>query len=125
MIPLSRAVLFFRTHLQTTGPIFLRLFRVPTTWHTGSSVSSVTDQQYIADSLQEHGFICCRFICCRLEYSCPVWSPALLSDIRKLESHQRAFNRHIMGCKGVCYCLLEQTRISRVAVTPKDDENET
>ena len=40
---------------------------------------------------------------CRLEYSYTVWSPTLLSDIRKLESPQRTFTRHIMGCKGLCY----------------------
>ena len=39
----------------------------------------------------------------RLEYSCPVWNPPLLSDIRKLESTQRAFTRHITGCKGLNY----------------------
>ena len=34
----------------------------------------------------------------RLEYSCLVWNPPLLSDNRKLESTQRAFTRHITGC---------------------------
>ena len=39
----------------------------------------------------------------KLEYSCPVWNPSLMSDIKKLESTQRAFTRHISGCKGLSY----------------------
>ena len=39
----------------------------------------------------------------KLEYSCPVWSPSLISDITKLESTQRSFTRHIVGCKGLSY----------------------
>ena len=39
----------------------------------------------------------------RLEYSCPVWNPSLTGDIKKLESTQRAFTRHISGCQGLSY----------------------
>ena len=39
----------------------------------------------------------------RLEYSCPVWNPSILSDIKKLESTQRSFTRHITGCKELSY----------------------
>ena len=39
----------------------------------------------------------------RLEYSCPVWNPSLMADIKKLESSQRAFTRHISGCYGLSY----------------------
>ena len=39
----------------------------------------------------------------KLEYSCPVWSPSLISDIKKLESTQRSFTRHIAGCEGLSY----------------------
>ena len=39
----------------------------------------------------------------RLEYSCPVWNPFLMSDIRKLESTQRAFTQQTTGCKGLSY----------------------
>ena len=31
----------------------------------------------------------------RLEYSCPVWNPSSMLDIKKLESTQRAFTRYI------------------------------
>ena len=39
----------------------------------------------------------------RLEYSCPVRNPSLLGDIKKLESSQRVFTRHISGCQDLCY----------------------
>ena len=39
----------------------------------------------------------------RLEYSCPVWNPSSIADIKKLESNQRAFTRHITGCQGLSY----------------------
>ena len=39
----------------------------------------------------------------RLEYSCPVWNPSLLGDIKKLESTQRVFTRYINGCQDLCY----------------------
>ena len=39
----------------------------------------------------------------RLEYSCPVWNPSLMADIKKLESSQRAFTRHISGWYGLSY----------------------
>ena len=39
----------------------------------------------------------------RLEYSCPVWNPSLLGDIKKLESTHRVFTRHISGCQDLCY----------------------
>ena len=39
----------------------------------------------------------------RLEYSCPVWNPLLIVDIKKVESTQRAFTRHISGCQGLPY----------------------
>ena len=39
----------------------------------------------------------------RLGYSCPVWNPSLLGDIKKLESIQRVFTRHISGCQDLCY----------------------
>ena len=39
----------------------------------------------------------------RLEYSCPVWSPSSMQDIKKLESTQRAFTRYISGCQGLLY----------------------
>ena len=39
----------------------------------------------------------------RLEYSCPVWNPLLIVDIKKVESTQRAFTRHISGCQGLSY----------------------
>ena len=39
----------------------------------------------------------------RLEYSCPVWNSSLLGDIKKLESTQRVFTRHISGCQDLCY----------------------
>ena len=39
----------------------------------------------------------------RLEYSCPVWNPSLMADIKKLESSQRACTRHISGCYGLSY----------------------
>ena len=38
-----------------------------------------------------------------LEYSCPVLSLLLWSAIKKLERLQRAFTRHITGCKGLGY----------------------
>ena len=34
----------------------------------------------------------------RLEYSCPVWNPSSMQDIKKLESTQRAFNLYISVC---------------------------
>ena len=39
----------------------------------------------------------------RLEYSCPVWNPSLLADVKKLESTQREFTRHISGCHHLDY----------------------
>ena len=39
----------------------------------------------------------------RLEYSCPVWNPHSIQDIKKLESTQRAFTRHISGCQNLSY----------------------
>ena len=39
----------------------------------------------------------------KLEYSCPVWDPSLLGDIKKLESTQRVFTHHISGCQYLCY----------------------
>ena len=39
----------------------------------------------------------------RLEYSCPVWNPSLMQDIKKLESTLRAFTRYISGCQGLSY----------------------
>ena len=39
----------------------------------------------------------------KLEYSCPVWNLSLLGDIKKLESTQRVFTRHISGCQDLCY----------------------
>ena len=39
----------------------------------------------------------------RLEYSCLVWNPSLLGDIKKIESTQRVFTRHISGCQDLCY----------------------
>ena len=39
----------------------------------------------------------------RLKYSCPVWNHSLLGDIKKLESSQRVFTRHISGCRDLCY----------------------
>ena len=39
----------------------------------------------------------------RLEYSCPVWNPSSMQDIKKLESIQRAFTRYISGCQGLSY----------------------
>ena len=39
----------------------------------------------------------------RLEYSCPVWNPSSMQDIKKLESTQRAFTRYISGCQGLSY----------------------
>ena len=39
----------------------------------------------------------------RLEYSCPVWNPSLISDIQRLESPQRGFTRYIRGCKCLNY----------------------
>ena len=39
----------------------------------------------------------------RLEYSCPVWNPSSMQDIKKLESTQRAFTRYISGCQGMSY----------------------
>ena len=39
----------------------------------------------------------------RLEYSCPVWNPSSMEDIKKLESTQRAFTRYISGCQGLSY----------------------
>ena len=39
----------------------------------------------------------------RLEYSCPVWNPSLLGEIKKLKSIQRVFTRHISGCQDLCY----------------------
>ena len=39
----------------------------------------------------------------RLEYSCPVWNPSSMQDIKKLESTQRAFTCYISGCQGLSY----------------------
>ena len=39
----------------------------------------------------------------RLKYSCPVWNPSSMQDIKKLESTQRAFTRYISGCQGLSY----------------------
>ena len=39
----------------------------------------------------------------RLEYSCRVWNPSSMQDIKKLESTQRAFTRYISGCQGLSY----------------------
>ena len=39
----------------------------------------------------------------RLEYSCPVWNPPSMQDIKKLKSTQRAFTRYISGCQGLSY----------------------
>ena len=39
----------------------------------------------------------------RLEYSCPVWNPSSMKDIKKLESTQRTFTRYISGCQGLSY----------------------
>ena len=39
----------------------------------------------------------------RLEYSCPVWNPSSVQDIKKLESTQRAFTRYISGYQGLSY----------------------
>ena len=39
----------------------------------------------------------------RLEYSCPVWNPYSIQDIKKIESTQRAFTRYIIGCQGMSY----------------------
>ena len=44
-----------------------------------------------------------RLVRSRLEYFCPVWNPSLLGDIKKLESTQRVFTRHISGCQDLCY----------------------
>ena len=38
-----------------------------------------------------------------LEYSCPVWNPSSMQDIKKLESTQSAFTRYISGCQGLSY----------------------
>ena len=35
----------------------------------------------------------------RFEYSCPVWNPSSIQDIKKLESTQRAFTRYISACQ--------------------------
>ena len=43
------------------------------------------------------------FVRSRLEYSCPVWNPFSMQDIKKLESTQRAFTRYISGCQGLSY----------------------
>ena len=39
----------------------------------------------------------------RLEYTCPVWNPSSMQDIKKLESTHRAFTRYISGCQGLSY----------------------
>ena len=38
-----------------------------------------------------------------LEYSCPVWNPATILEVEKLESIQRSFTSHINGCKDMSY----------------------
>ena len=39
----------------------------------------------------------------KLEYCCPVWNPAGITDIQKLESVQRSFTNKISGCKDLHY----------------------
>ncbi len=39
----------------------------------------------------------------RLEYCCPVWNPAKISDIEAIESIQRNFTRRINSCKDLNY----------------------
>ena len=39
----------------------------------------------------------------KLEYSCPVWTLSSINDIKKLESTQKSFTRHISGCQGMSY----------------------
>ena len=39
----------------------------------------------------------------RPEYSCPVWNPSSMPDIKKLESTQRALTRYISGCQSLTY----------------------
>ena len=39
----------------------------------------------------------------RLEYSCPVWNPSLTGDIKRIESTQRSFTRHVSGCLALSY----------------------
>ena len=38
-----------------------------------------------------------------IEYSCPVWNPSSMQDIKKMESTQRAFTRYINRCQGLSY----------------------
>ena len=39
----------------------------------------------------------------KLEYCCPVWNPAGITDIQNLESVQRSFTNKISGCKDLHY----------------------
>ena len=39
----------------------------------------------------------------KLEYCCPVWNPAKISDIQALENIQRNFTRKIIGCQSLNY----------------------
>ena len=39
----------------------------------------------------------------KLEYSCPLWDPSSLSDIKQLEQIQRLFTSKIYGCKNMTY----------------------
>ena len=39
----------------------------------------------------------------RLEYCCPLWNPAKMGDIQKLENIQRSFLRRIAGCGQLDY----------------------
>ena len=39
----------------------------------------------------------------KLEYCCPVWNPAKVTEIQKLETVQRSFTRKISGCRDLQY----------------------
>ena len=64
-------------------------------WPTGCSVSSQTGLKMCS----VHKTI----VRSKLEYSCPVWNPPSMQDIKKLESTQRAFTRYSSGCRCLSY----------------------
>ena len=39
----------------------------------------------------------------KLEYCSPVWNPARIIDIQKLETVQRSFTRKVLGCSEITY----------------------
>jgi hypothetical protein len=60
--------------------------------------------------------LCARFVLPVLEYSCPVWNPYLIQDIKALESVQRNFTRIIPALRRLPY----YKRLPRLNLVPRE-----